>query len=133
MLNYFFSIDAVPPALTHMRGHNLTGPRVLIVDDEFPVGAFLTRVLKAQGCGVRHVATAGEALAVMAAEPADAVVCGVRLPLDSLRLVNQIRMRWPETVIVMSPGDEHASSMTVRRTGIEWRRTADATPAQRVN
>jgi CheY-like chemotaxis protein len=101
--------------------HNLGRPgqplprreKVLIVDDELGIRMLLTRMLKGWGYGVWHVASALEALDIMAAEPADILLCDVSMPEhDGLWLAEQVHARWPQTAIVMSTA--HQDPHTVR-------------------
>ena len=87
--------------------------KVLIVDDELGIRMLLTRMLKGWGYGVWHVASALEALDIMAAEPADILLCDVSMPEhDGLWLAEQVHARWPQTAIVMSTA--HQDPHTVR-------------------
>ena len=86
---------------------------MLIVDDEQPIREILTRWLNGWGYGVRDVSSAVEALAVMAAEPADILLCDVSMPEhDGLWLAEQVHGQWPQTAIIMSTA--HDDSHTVR-------------------
>ena len=72
------------------------GGKVLIVDDEAPIRALLRRWLAGWGYGVRDVGDAVEALTVMAADPADIVLCDINMPEhDGLWLAEQGRAPWP--------------------------------------
>ncbi len=69
--------------------------RVLIVDDERPIRKILTRWLTGWGYDVRDVGSAVEALDVMAAEPADILLCDVSMPEhDGLWLAEQVHAQW---------------------------------------
>lgn len=77
--------------------------RVLVVDDEAAICELLTRWLQGWGYGVKQAPTAAIALEVMAAEPADILLCDVRMPgEDGLWLAEQVRARWPQTAIIMA-------------------------------
>lgn len=80
--------------------------KVLIVDDEAPVRAVLSRWLTRWGYGhIREVGSALEALDAMNADPADILLCDVNMPEhDGLWLVEQVQVCWPQTAIVMSTG-----------------------------
>lgn len=89
------------------------GKKVLIVDDEPRIREILMRWLKGWGYGVRDVGSASEALDVMAADPADIVLCDVAMPeRDGLWLAEQVHTQWPQTAIIMSTA--HDDSGTVR-------------------
>jgi len=78
--------------------------RVLIVDDELPIRTLLARMITGWGYGVRHVGSAVEALEVMAAEPADILLCDVSMPEhDGLWLAEQVHARWPSTATSTEP------------------------------
>lgn len=95
------------------------GGHVLIVDDEPPIRMILTRWLTGWGYRVRDVGSAVEALDVMAAEPADIVLCDIAMPEhDGLWLAEQLHTRWPQTAIVMSTGrDDPQTVRTSRKLG----------------
>ncbi len=87
--------------------------RVLIVDDELPIREILTRWLTGWGYSVRDVGSAVEALDVMAAEPADILLCDVSMPEhDGLWLADQVHAQWPGTDIIMCT--VHDDPQTVR-------------------
>lgn len=77
--------------------------KVLIVDDEAPIRAILTRWLNGWGYGTRDVGSALEALDVMVADPAAILLCDVNMPKhDGLWLAEQVQVCWPRTAIIMS-------------------------------
>lgn len=90
--------------------------RVLIVDDEPPVRRLLSRWLTRWGCTVTDAGSASQALALMAADPADILLCDVNMPeRDGLWLAEQVHARWPETAIVMSTGHDDPESVRASR------------------
>ena len=92
------------------------GKKVLIVDDEPPIRVILTRWLKGWGYGVRDVGSASEALDVMAADPADIMLCDVAMPEhDGLWLVEQVHAQWPRTAIVMATGRDDPRTVRTSR------------------
>ena len=95
------------------------GKKVLIVDDEVPIRVILIRWLTGWGYGVRDVGSAVEALDVMAAEPADIVLCDIAMPeRDGLWLAEQVHARWPQTAIIMSTArDDPRTVRTSRKLG----------------
>ena len=93
--------------------------RVLIVDDDPPVRRVLTRLVTKFGYGVKEVGSAVEALDVMAADPADIVLCDINMPEhDGLWLAEQVHALWPDTAIIMSTGlDDAETVLTSRKLG----------------
>ena len=91
----------------------------LIVDDELPIRKLLRHWLNGWGYDVRHVGSAVEALDVMAAEPADILLCDVNMPEhDGLWLADQVHAQWPQTAIIMSTGrDDPQTVRTSRKLG----------------
>lgn len=87
--------------------------QVLIVDDELPIRELLTRWLTGWMYDVRDVGSAVEALEMMAAEPADILLCDVSMPEhDGLWLAEQVHAQWPQTAIIMCTA--HDDSQIVR-------------------
>jgi CheY-like chemotaxis protein len=82
---------------------------VLVVDDEAVVRDFLQRCLEASGYRVKQASNAEEALALMTATPAAAVLCDIRMPgHDGLWLAQRLRARWPRAAIIMATAvDDH--------------------------
>ena len=92
------------------------GKKVLIVDDEAPIREILTRWLKGWGYGVRDVASADEAVALMTTDPADIMLCDVAMPeRDGLWLVGQARAQWPDTAIIMTTGRDDPPTVQASR------------------
>lgn len=96
--------------------HTKSPGRVLIVDDEPPVRALLSRWLTKWGCTVTDAGSASQALALMAAAPADILLCDVSMPeQDGVWLARQVRERWPATAIIMSTGRDDAETVRASR------------------
>ncbi len=55
-------------------------PRLLLIEDERPIAAFLRQGLEEEGYGVAWAGTGAEGARLAAAEPFDAVILDVRLP-----------------------------------------------------
>ena len=80
-------------------------PVVLVVDDESSVRELLRRWLDGWGYRVTEASRATEALEVMLAGPASIILCDIRMPgHDGFWLLERVRERWPETVIIMATG-----------------------------
>ena len=87
--------------------------KVLVVDDEAGIRMLLTRMLKDWGYGVRDVASATEALELIATDPPEIVLCDVSMPEhDGLWLAEQVHAKWPHISIIMSTA--HQDPHTVR-------------------
>jgi DNA-binding NtrC family response regulator len=78
--------------------------RVLIVDDEARLGRVLAELLEGHGYDVEAATSATEALARLAAAPADLVLTDLRMPDgDGLSLLQAVKQRAPGTdVIIMT-------------------------------
>lgn len=94
-------------------------PRVLVVDDEPSILLLLTRWLAQWGYGTESAATADIAMDLMAAAPADILLCDVRMPdHDGLWLAESVQTRWPDTAIIMATGlDDVQTVLQSRRLG----------------
>ncbi len=82
------------------------GPlRVLVVDDDPGTLDCLREAFEHHGCLVSAAATAGHALARLAAEPVDLVVSDIRMPgLSGLDLLDAVKRRRPGTPVVLLTG-----------------------------
>jgi DNA-binding NtrC family response regulator len=90
--------------------------RILVVDDEPPIREILTRRLTQWGHEVVTAPTADAAIELMAAQPAEIVFCDVIMPVhDGVWLAQQIRERWPQTVIVACSGTQEMSTVVKMR------------------
>jgi two-component system nitrogen regulation response regulator NtrX len=80
-------------------------PRVLIVDDEANMRLMLEAVMAEEGFEVRHAASGAEALEIVPAfEPDLALVDLLLGGPDGIALLEQLRGRYPDLVIVMMSG-----------------------------
>jgi CheY-like chemotaxis protein len=94
-------------------------PIVLVVDDESQIRDLLVRWVGGDGYEVREAATAEAALADMHATPADIVLCDVRLPGETgLWLTGQLRLKFPETAIVLATSDTNVSPQITLQPGV---------------
>ena len=106
-------VDEPARSDTHGDGSRSSHERatcdVLVVDDEQVVRDFLQRCLETSGYRVKQATNAEEALALMNATPAAAVLCDIRMPgHDGLWLAERIRARWPRVAIIMATAvDDH--------------------------
>ena len=92
---------------------------VLVVDDEEPIRRLLTRWLAGWGYEAKEAANADEALERMTAEPAAIMLCDVMMPIhDGMWLAEQVRERWPQTVVIMaSSAQDMETVMRMRKLG----------------
>jgi DNA-binding NtrC family response regulator len=89
---------------------------VLVVDDEEPIRRLLTRWLSGWGYEAKQAANADEAIEIMAAEPAEIVLCDVMMPVhDGIWLTEQVRARWPQTAVIMASGAQDMDTVTRMR------------------
>jgi CheY-like chemotaxis protein len=80
--------------------------RVLIVEDEAAMTDLLRRWLVELRYDVNSAASATEALKIMLVEPAEIILCDIRMPghHDGLWLAERVRTKWPRTKIIMASG-----------------------------
>ncbi len=84
--------------------------RVLVVDDEEPIRAMLSRYLGERGFHTAVAATGYEALDLLEREFFDLVLSDVRMPgMDGIVLLGEIVRRHPETGVLMLTGCEDVS------------------------
>ena len=81
--------------------------RVLLVEDDQEIAAFVVKGLKAEGFAVDHAADGEDGLHLAMTEPYDAAVVDIMLPeLDGLTLIERIRQERIKTpVIILSAKD----------------------------
>ena len=90
--------------------------RILVVDDEETIRYILSRRFTQWGHDVVTAHGAEAALDAMAVQPADIVFCDVIMPVyDGVWLVQQIRERWPQTVIVAVSGAQDMTTVIKMR------------------
>jgi CheY-like chemotaxis protein len=98
-----------PPALK-------SEPYVLVVDDEAVVREFLGRCIHTAGFAVQYASGAAEALEMMVATPAAAVLCDIRMPgQDGLWLVERLHAHWPTVPVVMTSAIDDPHTMARAR------------------
>jgi two-component system, OmpR family, response regulator len=83
----------------------MTGPRVLIVDDEAELVSALEERLILRGFRATGVTTGAEALARVAEGAYDVVLLDVKMPgLGGLQVIRQIKTGHPEVQVVLLTG-----------------------------
>lgn len=90
--------------------------RILVVDDEAPIRDILTRRLTQWGHEVVTAHGAEAAIEEMSKTPAQIVFSDVIMPVyDGVWLAQQIRLRWPDTVIVAVSGAQEMDTVVKMR------------------
>jgi len=83
----------------------MSGPRVLIVDDEAELVSALVERLNLRGFRATGVTTGSDALARLATEACDVVLLDVKMPgLGGLEVIRKIRMEHPQLQVVLLTG-----------------------------
>jgi response regulator RpfG family c-di-GMP phosphodiesterase len=84
---------------------------LLAVDDEPNILAALRRLFRTTGWRVLTAAHAEEALALLAAEPVDAVLSDMRMPgMDGVQLLEKVSQSWPRTARLLLTGQADLAS-----------------------
>jgi two-component system, OmpR family, phosphate regulon response regulator OmpR len=77
--------------------------RVLLIDDDSRLAAMVSEYLGGAGYRVTTVATGGEGLERLGAEPYDGLVLDLSLPdMDGLEVCRQLRARWDLPVLMLT-------------------------------
>ena len=80
-------------------------PRVLVIDDEDAVRAALCATLSDAGCAVTTARDGAEALEILRAKPADAVLMDIYMPLqDGFEAIRELRRVAPAVKIIAISG-----------------------------
>jgi signal transduction histidine kinase len=78
---------------------------ILVVDDEKVIRDGCALILKSEGYRVKAAANGQEALEMMAAEPVNAVLCDLKMPvMGALEVLDAARARYPEVPIIIITG-----------------------------
>ncbi|SOD99944.1 response regulator [Caenispirillum bisanense] len=84
-----------------------SAPRIVVVDDDFLIQAYLTEIVGGLGCRVVDAAaTAAEAVAAVERHRPDVVLMDVRLggPPDGIAAAQEIKARAPEVAVIFITG-----------------------------
>ena len=93
--------------------------RILIVDDEQPVRALVSRLLSAKDLVIEEAAGAEEAMRCLATTTPDVAVIDVHMPgANGLWLADRIRNLSPATAVILLTGDEEVPAVESLRPGI---------------
>lgn len=98
------------------------GVNTLVVDDEEGVRFFLEETLRKAGHVVTTAENGEEALARLRDNPYDVILLDLRLGgrTDGLRVLEAVRWRWPDTVVViLTAHGSLESAMTAIREGVD--------------
>jgi CheY-like chemotaxis protein len=120
-------IELPEPRHSRSGPHPATPFTILIVDDDASLRAALESVFAPLGYRVLTAADGDAAYALLASEPADAVLLDVRLPgMSGLALYLAIVHRWPrlEGRIAFMSGDADAPDVQCCRSGAATRSSA---------
>jgi two-component system OmpR family response regulator len=76
--------------------------RILLVEDDMKIAAFVTRGLKEEGFAVDHAADGQEGLHMALTEPYDTAIIDIMLPkLDGLALIEELRRQEINTPVII--------------------------------
>ena len=107
--------------------------RTLVVDDEKGVRFFLEETLRREGYDVTSASSGEDALDRLRDTPFDLVMLDLRLGgrTDGLRVLEAIRWRWPETVVIILTGHgSMESALTAIREGVDGYLLKPVDPAE---
>jgi two-component system KDP operon response regulator KdpE len=98
----------------------VTGPSVLVVDDEPPIRRLLRTNLGAQGWRVSEAATAAEAMAQIARAVPDVVILDLGLPdRDGLDVVRELRQASAVPIVVLTSRDAEQAKVAALDLGAD--------------
>ncbi len=98
----------------------MTGPCVLIVDDEPPIRRLLRTSLNAQDYRTVEAATAAEALASIAADRPDVVILDLGLPdRDGLEVIRTVRASSAVPIVVLTSREAERSKVAALDLGAD--------------
>lgn len=90
----------------------LLSATILCVDDEPNILSALKRLFRGLGLQVRTAVGGAAGLLVLEEEPIDLVISDMRMPeMDGAEFLQQVRLRWPETVRLLLTGHSDVSSI----------------------
>jgi two-component system response regulator AtoC len=97
--------------------------RILIVDDEPGLRHTISTILREEGHDVSTASHGEEALAALAASPADLVLCDVRMPvMDGMTFVERFSAKGNGSLVVMMSayGDADTAIAAMQRGAYDW-------------
>nr|WP_277882220.1 response regulator [Oculatella sp. FACHB-28] len=91
------SSQANPDDRSPQQSLNLSGIKILVVDDEIDTRELVTFVLEQQGAQVTSASSAHEALQILTQAKPDVLLSDIGMPdIDGYMLIQQVRMFAPE-------------------------------------
>lgn len=98
----------------------MSGPRLLLVDDEPQIVRALNPALQAAGYAVHVATTGGDALTQLAAEPCDVIILDLGLPdLDGKEVIARVREWSDAPIIVLSARDLESEKVAALDAGAD--------------
>ena len=92
----------------------MSGPTLLLVDDEPSVLEALRRTLRREGYRLLMAQSGAAALALLEEQPVDILISDIDMPeMNGLELLAQVRERWPEVVRLVLTGGVSLDSAIV--------------------
>ena len=104
-----------------MQDSNTSPPSLLLVDDEPNILTSLRRLLRAEGFAIRTAESGGQALELLAQEPADVIISDMRMPMmNGAEFLKQAREHWPDSYRIILTGfaDMEAMVSAVNEGGV---------------
>ena len=96
----------------------MSGPTILIVDDEAQIRKFLRIALEANGFSVREAATGGEGVAHAATDTPDLVILDLGLPdLDGKEVIGRVRAWSAVPILILSVRQAEAEKVAALDAG----------------
>jgi two-component system KDP operon response regulator KdpE len=99
----------------------MTGPRVLVIDDEIPIHRFLTPALEAEGFEPIRAVTAAEGLIQLQRRPIpDVVILDLGLPdMDGQEALVKARALYQGPILILSARDRETEKITALDNGAD--------------
>jgi CheY-like chemotaxis protein/anti-sigma regulatory factor (Ser/Thr protein kinase) len=114
-------VGAVPrPPVSASRVNDLSGMRVLVVEDDIAVTQLLETALEARGAHVTIATTAAELTSSLADGPFDAALVDLSpIAADTSGALSALRARCPEAMVVLVTGNADATPDVLSGTDVE--------------
>jgi len=97
-------------------GPDLSGLRILVVDDDPAVAASLEEFLSREGCRVRTAGDGARAVALLEEGTFDLVLSDVVMPnMDGYDLFRKVKAARPETAVILMTGYYHDKDHIIKR------------------